>query len=176
MNIEKFDFGVIIKGDKETMEEIKKSEDYMNMSFSISPEKYFDSRFDAQEKLFTEKFNSLQTQIETLSDKSGSETVRTNDKIETEVQRLEDKIDFEINSLKKNEVKGLENDIKIIKNDIKNLSDKMDAGFKAQDEKISTLNEKFEAKIDALDKRLTFGFTIVLAVLAVLVALHFIGR
>jgi hypothetical protein len=52
----------------------------------------------------------------------------------------------------------------------------MDAGFKAQDEKISTLNEKFEAKIDALDKRLTFGFTIVLAVLAVLVALHFIGR
>ena len=45
------------------MEEIKKSEDYMNMSMSISPEKYFDSRFDGQEKLFTEKFNTLQTQI-----------------------------------------------------------------------------------------------------------------
>ena len=52
----------------------------------------------------------------------------------------------------------------------------MDAGFKAQ-------SEKFEAKIDALDKRLTFGFTVILsvlgvltAVLGVLVTLHFIGR
>ena len=58
----------------------------------------------------------------------------------------------------------------------KNLNDKMDAGFKAQ-------SEKFETKIDALDKRLTFGFTVILsvlgvltAVLGVLVTLHFIGR
>ncbi|MCL4532958.1 MAG: hypothetical protein M1502_01660 [Deltaproteobacteria bacterium] len=133
------------------MEEIKKSEDYMNMSMAISPEKYFDSRFDGQEKLFTEKFNTLQTQIETLSDRLGSE-----------ISRLDDKIDFEITSLKENE--------------IKNLNDKMDAGFKAQ-------SEKFETKIDALDKRLTFGFTVILsvlgvltAVLGVLVTLHFIGR
>ncbi|MCL6119607.1 MAG: hypothetical protein M0Z57_01725 [Deltaproteobacteria bacterium] len=140
------------------MEEIKKSEDYMNMSMAISPEKYFDSRFDGQEKLFTEKFNtlqtqinSIQTQIETLSDRLGSE-----------ISRLDDKIDFEITSLKENE--------------IKNLNDKMDAGFKAQ-------SEKFETKIDALDKRLTFGFTVILsvlgvltAVLGVLVTLHFIGR
>ncbi|MHB1755740.1 MAG: hypothetical protein ACYCT6_09915 [bacterium] len=140
------------------MEEIKKSEDYMNMSMAISPKKYFDSRFDGQEKLFTEKFNtlqtqinSIQTQIETLSDRLGSE-----------ISRLDDKIDFEITSLKENE--------------IKNLNDKMDAGFKAQ-------SEKFETKIDALDKRLTFGFTVILsvlgvltAVLGVLVTLHFIGR
>ncbi len=107
------------------MEETKRSEDYMNMSLSVSPEKYFDSRFDGQEKLFTEKFNNLQIQIDTLSDK-----------IDTEIH---------------------------------NLSDKMDAEFKAQ-------SEKFDAKIDGIDKRLTLGFTLIMAMLAALVALHFLGR
>ena len=46
------------------MEQIKKGDDYMNMSLSVSPEKYFDSRFDGQEKLFTEKFNGLKTQFD----------------------------------------------------------------------------------------------------------------
>ena len=96
------------------MEEIKRSEDYMNMSLSVSPEKYFDSRFDGQEKLFTEKLNNLQIQIDTLSGK-------------------------------------------------------MDSGFKAQ-------SERFDTKIDGLDKRLTLGFSLIMAVLAALVALHFLGH
>ena len=107
------------------MEETKRNEDYMNMSLSVSPEKYFDSRFDGQEKLFAEKFNNLQIQIDTLSDK-----------LESEVQRL---------------------------------SDKMDEGFKAQ-------SEKFDAKIDGIDKRLTLGFSLMTAMLAALVALHFLGH
>ncbi len=89
------------------MEELKKEDEYMNASFSISPEKYFDTRFDYQEKLFTEKFNSLHTQIDSLSEKTDSE--------------------------------------------IKALSD----------------------KIDAVDKRLSMGFSIIIAMLAILVALHF---
>ena len=37
IEIEKFNFNAIIKGEIKKMEEIKKTEDYMNMSFSISP-------------------------------------------------------------------------------------------------------------------------------------------
>ena len=113
------------------MEETKRSEDYMNMSLSsVSPEKYFDSRFDGQEKLFTEKFNNLQIQIDTLSDK--------------------------------------------LESGINNLSDKMDFGFKAHDERFKAEIKSLYAKIDGIDKRLTLGFSLIMAVLAALVALHFL--
>ena len=56
-----------------------------------------------------------------------------------------------------------------IDTEINNLSDKMDEGFKAQ-------SEKFDAKIDGIDKRLTLGFSLMTAMLAALVALHFLGH
>jgi hypothetical protein len=67
----------------------------------------------------------------------------------------------------------------------------MDSGFKAQDEKfdakiygldekfnakIDGLDKKLDAKIDGIDKKLTLGFSLIMAVLAALVALHFLGR
>ena len=56
----------------------------------------------------------------------------------------------------------------------------MDSGFKAYDEKfdakIDGLDKKFDAKIDGIDKKLTLGFSLIMAVLAALVALHFLGR
>ena len=107
------------------MEEIKKSEDYMNMSLSVSPEKYFDSRFDGQEKLFIEKFNGQKARFD------------------ERFNSLETKFDVRIDNLEAQ------------------LNGRIDG---------------LEAKIDALYKMLTFGFGVIIAVLAVLVALHFLGR
>ncbi len=60
-----------------------------------------------------------------------------------------------------------------IETEVKGLENRLNEKFET---KIDALDKKFESKINALDKRLTFGFTTILAVLAVLVALHFIGR
>ncbi|MHB1755883.1 MAG: hypothetical protein ACYCT6_10655 [bacterium] len=105
--------------------ELKKGEEYMNASFSISPEKYFDTRFDYQEKLFTEKFNGQKAQFD---------------------ERFN----------------GLEA--------------KFDGKFNIIDERFDSLETKFDEKINAVDKKLTFGFSLIMAVLAVLVALHFLGH
>ncbi len=74
------------------MEQIKKGDDYMNMSLSVSPEKYFDSRFDGQEKLFTEKFNGLKTQFDERFNSLES-------KFDERINSLESKFDERINSL-----------------------------------------------------------------------------
>jgi hypothetical protein len=50
----------------------------------------------------------------------------------------------------------------------------MDSGFKAQDERFEAEIKGLDAKIDGIDKRLTLGFSLIMAVLAVLVALHFL--
>ena len=133
------------------MEDIKKTEDYMNMSLSISPEKYFDSRFDAQEKLFTEKFNGLQTQFNGLQTQFNGLQTQFNG-LQSQIETMSDKFALDIS--------------------------KLDEKFEA---KINSLDEKFETKIDALDKRLNFGFTIIISTLGVLtagisilIALHFI--
>ena len=38
------------------------------MDFSISPEKYFDARFDGQEKLFNSRFDNLTSYVNTKFD------------------------------------------------------------------------------------------------------------
>ncbi|MHB1694282.1 MAG: hypothetical protein ACYCUW_10455, partial [bacterium] len=63
----------------------------MNASFSISPEKYFDTRFDYQEKLFIEKFNSLHTQIDSMSEKTASEIKTLSDKTDSQFKASSEK-------------------------------------------------------------------------------------
>ena len=74
------------------MEEFKKEDDFVNMSLSVSPEKYFDARFDGQEKLFTEKFNGLKTQFDERFNSLES-------KFDQRINGLETKFDGEIKIL-----------------------------------------------------------------------------
>ena len=126
------------------MEQLKKEDEYMNASLSISPEKYFDTKFDYQEKLFTEKFNGLNIKIDMLDNK-----------IDTEVKRLSDKIDMLDNK---------------IDTEVKRLSDKIDMLDNKIDTEVKRLSDKIDISIGALDKKFTWGFGIIISMFAVMLA------
>ncbi len=47
----------------------------METSWSISPEKYFDTKFEYQERFSNEKFHGIQIQINVLSEQNKSEHI-----------------------------------------------------------------------------------------------------
>ena len=64
------------------------------MDFSISPEKYFDARFDGQEKLFNSRFDNL-------TDYVNAKFFELDKKIDTKVSELDKKIDDKFSILDK---------------------------------------------------------------------------
>ncbi len=73
------------------MAEFKKEESLMDVSLSISPEKYFDTKFEYQEKWFSEKFNTFQAKIDADIQRVESEVKNLNGKIESETRFLDKK-------------------------------------------------------------------------------------
>ena len=70
------------------MDEFKKEESFMDPGLSVSPEKYFDTKFEYQEKWFAEKFNTFQARIDADIKQLSSEIKRVDEKIDSVDRRL----------------------------------------------------------------------------------------
>ncbi len=64
------------------MEPIKRANEIMKTIWSISPEKYFDTKFEYQERFFNEKFHGSQIQIDDLSEQNKAEHLALDKKID----------------------------------------------------------------------------------------------
>ena len=137
------------------MEPVKRENEIMETSWSISPEKYFDTKFEYQERFFNEKFLGIQIQNKAehiILDKKIDALAEQN---KTEHIILDKKIDV--------------------------LAEQNKAEHISLDKKIDALAEQNKFEHTGLERRIDRNFQIsmavqglIVAILGLLVTLHFV--
>ncbi len=137
------------------MEPVKRENEIMETSWSISPEKYFDTKFEYQERFFNEKFLGIQIQNK------------------AEHISLDKKIDALAEQNKTEHI--------ILDKKIDALAEQNKAEHISLDKKIDALAEQNKFEHTGLERRIDRNFQIsmavqglVVAILGLLVTLHFV--
>ncbi len=155
------------------MEPVKRENEIMETSWSISPEKYFDTKFEYQERFFNEKFLGIQIQNKAehlILDKKIDVLAEQN---KAEHLILDKKIDV---LAEQNKAEHISLDRKIDA-----LAEQNKTEHLILDKKIDALAEQNKFEHTGLERRIDRNFQIsmtvqglIVAILGLLVTLHFV--